>query len=100
MSIRNPTPEEIAEQALRVKRTAYIRAISTRVYCKRLEATDGGGAGSVERMLEADREKGETVRGTRLRGRAEAYVPIVRATIEALGLPDVYLKEAAEVEPW
>jgi hypothetical protein len=97
---REQTPEEIAERARQAKRTGYIRAIAVRVYCARLEDATGGGEGAVKRMLEADRMDGETAAGTKLRGRAEAYVPTVRATVDALGIPDVYLKEAAEVGPW
>lgn len=80
--------------------SVWIAAIAVRVYCARLEDPTGGGAGSVKRMLEKDHEAGEAIPGTRLRRRAIAYIPIVRATIEALGIPDVYLKEAADVEPW
>lgn len=82
------------------RRSEWIAAIAVRVYCARLEDPTGGGAGAVLRMLEKDHNEGETIPGTRLRGRAASYLPTVRATIEALGLPDVYLKEAADVEPW
>lgn len=97
---RVPSEEDIAEFKRRMERTGYINAIAVRVYCARLEDPTGGGAGAVQRMLENDCKEGETIPGTRLRGRAASYLPTVRATIEALGLPDVYLKEAADVEPW
>jgi hypothetical protein len=77
------------------KRSEYIATIALRVYCARLEDPTGGGEGAVMRMLGKDKDD-----GSKIRGRAAAYIPTVRATIDALGIPDVYLKEAAEVEPW
>lgn len=94
MSKRDPTPEEIAERERQRRRTGWIRAISVRVYCMRLEESNSP-AGAVKRMLAKDADD-----GSKIATRAEAYIPTVRATIEALGLPDVYLIEAADMEPW
>ncbi len=58
---------------------AHVLDIAVEVYKLRLEDPTGGGKDAVKRMLAADKDNGE-----KLRGRARAYVPIVRACIKAL----------------
>lgn len=56
-----------------------IKDIAVEVYKLRLEHPSGGGPGAVARMITADKDQGE-----KLKGRAEAYEPTVRAVIEVL----------------
>jgi hypothetical protein len=62
-----------------------ITDLSVVVYKIRLEDATGGGEGAVARMLAKDGDGGK-----KLRGRAEAYDPLSKAYVVALGLQKDY----------
>lgn len=71
---------------------AQVEAITVRVYCARLEQDSPG---AVQRMLANDKDG-----GVKLRGRAMAYLPIVRAALDAMDAPESVLDIAASKEPF
>lgn len=64
----------------------FIRDISERVYRIKLEDSNGGGPGAVQRMLEKDDDG-----GVKLRNRASFYDQVTRAYLEVLGFTPEHL---------
>ena len=81
-----------AEKEATRRCTAMVESITVRVYCKRLEQDSPG---AVQRMLEKDKDD-----GTKIRGRAMSYLPIVRAVLDVLEAPENVVAAALRKEPF
>lgn len=67
-------------------RPDQVSALALQVYCARLE---DGNAGAVRRVLAEDKDNGQ-----KIRGRAMAYAPIVRALLTILDLSSDLVDDA------
>lgn len=65
---------------------AQVSSLALQVYCVRLE---DGNAGAVRRVLAEDKDNGQ-----KMRGRAMAYAPIVRALLTILDLSSDLVDDA------
>lgn len=81
-----------AEKEASRRYASRVEAITVRVYCARLEQDSPG---AVQRMVAKDEDG-----GVKLRGRSMAYLPIVRAALDALDAPESVLDIAASKEPF
>lgn len=68
--------------------TDQVTALSLQVYCARLE---DGNAGAVRRMLADDKDDGQ-----KIRNRARAYAPMVRALLTILDLSGELLNDVIQ----